>query len=205
MWNQTVKLYYSPGACALTIHVLLNDMAVPYDLVRVDLKQHKTKDGQDYRRINPKGYVPLLALDSGEQISELPAIAQYLSESQHSYGLFPEKGLAKIRVVEWLAFIGSEVHKNFAPLFNSDSSTEAKHSAKQKLMQRFDYVNQDLAQKNYLTGDHISIADIYLFVVLRWTEKMQLDLSNFADLTALQQRVHQYPAVQQSLREEGLD
>ena len=205
-----MKLYYSPGACALTIHILLNDMAVPYELVRVDLKQHKTEDGQDYCRINPKGYVPLLGLDSGEHISELPAIAQYLAESQQSYNLFPEKGLAKIRVVEWLAFIGSEIHKNFAPLFNSDSSAEAKQAAKQKLMQRFDYVNQQLAQQdlvqdNFLTGDHISIADIYLFVVLRWTEKMQLDLSEFSDLKALQARVQQYPAVQKSLHEEGLD
>lgn len=200
-----MKLYYSPGACALTIHVLLNDIAVPYQLVRVDLKQHQTEDGQDYWRINPKGYVPLLALDSGEPISELPAIAQYLAESQQSYRLFPEKGLAKIRVVEWLAFIGSEIHKNFAPLFNADASAEAKKTAKKKLMQRFEYVNQQLAEQDYLTGEQISIADIYLFVLLRWTEKMHMDLSEFADLKALQENVRQYPAVQKSLLEEGLE
>lgn len=199
-----MKLYYSPGACPLTIHVLLNDMGINYELVRVDLKSHKTEDGRDYYEINPKGYVPTLELGSGERITELPAVAQYLSESQQNYHLFPEKGLSKIRVVEWLAFIGSEIHKSFAPLFNPASSEDAKQSAKEKVNNRFQYIDQVLEQQAYVAGDAISIADIYLFVILTWADNMKLDLSQFHNLQVHKQKVSNYPAVQKSLKEEGL-
>lgn len=199
-----MKLYYSPGACPLTIHVLLNDMGVKYELIRVDLKSHQTEDGRDYYKINPKGYVPTLELDSGERITELPAVAQYLSESQHNYHLFPEQGLAKIRVVEWLAFIGSEIHKSFAPLFNPASSDTARTAAKEKINNRFAYVDQVLAQQAYVTGDVITIADIYLFVILTWASNMKLDLSHFHNLQIYKQKVSDYPAVQKSMHEEGL-
>lgn len=199
-----MKLYYSPGACPLTIHVLLNDMGVDYELVRVDLKSHQTEDGRDYYTINPKGYVPTLELDSGERITELPAIAQYLSETLQNYHLFPQKGLPKIRVVEWLSFIGSEVHKNFAPLFNPASSDEAKKAAQDKINSRFAYINQVLEQQAYVTSDVITIADIYLFVILRWASSMKLDLSQFPNLQVYKQKVSDYPAVQQSLKEQDL-
>lgn len=199
-----MKLYYSPGACPLTIHVLLNDLGIDYQLVRVDLKSHKTEDGRDYYEINPKGYVPTLELESGERITELPAVAQYLSESQQNYHLFPQQGLPKIRVIEWLAFIGSEVHKSFAPLFNPASSEEAKKAAKDKINNRFGYIDQVLQQQAYVIGDVLSIADIYLFVILTWANNMKLDLSQFPNLQIHQQKVGEYPAVQKSLKEEGL-
>lgn len=199
-----MKLYYSPGACPLTIHVLLNDLGIDYQLVRVDLKSHKTEDGRDYYEINPKGYVPTLELESGERITELPAVAQYLSESQQNYHLFPQQGLPKIRVIEWLAFIGSEVHKSFAPLFNPASSEEAKKAAQDKINNRFGYIDQVLQQQAYVTGDILSIADIYLFVILTWANNMKLDLSQFPNLQIHQQKVGEYPAVQKSLKEEGL-
>lgn len=199
-----MKLYYSPGACPLTIHSLLNDIGAEYELVKVDLKTHKTEQGDDFYQINPKGYVPVLELSNGTRITELPAVALYLSETYSNYHLFPEQGLPKIRVVEWLAFIGSEIHKAFAPLFNPASAQEDKDAAIEKISKRYAYINDVLEQQAYITGDVISIADIYLFVTLTWASKNGIDLAQWPNLKALKDKVAAYPAVHKSLKQEGL-
>jgi glutathione S-transferase len=199
-----MKLYYATGSCALAVHILLNDIGKPFELEKVDLRTHQTASGKDFYQINPKGYVPVLELDNGEILTELPAIVQYITETTQSYDLFPEDGLAKTRVIEWLAFIGSEIHKHFTPLFNVSSPDSLKDTAREAITKRFHYISDVLEKSTYLTGGQLSIADIYLFVILGWTRSVNFDISAWKNLEALKLKVGNTPAVQQSLKEQGL-
>lgn len=196
-----MKLYYSPGACSLSPHIVLNELDLPYELERVDLKTHTTSDGTDYYLINPKGYVPALELD-GELLTEGPAIVQYLADKKPEAGLIPPAGtLERARVHEWLTYIGTEIHKRFGPLI-TNGSEDAQAQAREQLAGRFAYAAQKLANRDYLLGSHLTVADCYLFVVSTWAEKTGVPIGD--NLRAFIRRMSARPAVHRALQEEGL-
>lgn len=196
-----MKLYYSPGACSLSPHIVAAEAGIPLELVKVDLKTHKLDDGTDFYKINPKGYVPALKLDDGNMLTEGPAIVQYLGDLKPETGLIPAAGYGRYKVAEWLTFINGEIHKNFGPLFGN-ASDDVKADAKAKIVKRFDYVDAELAGKDFLTGDAFTVADAYLFVMTTWAHHMKIDLPE--NLRHFFQRVSKRPAVQTAMKEEGL-
>lgn len=199
-----MKLFYTPGACSLSPHIVLCELGLPHQLVKVDLATKKTEDGRDFAGINAKGYIPALQLDNGELLTEGPAIVQYLADLKPEAGLLPGSGLARARVQEWLTFIGTELHKSFSPLFNPGASADWKAAAQANLERRFAFADQALTGRDYLTGEAFSVADAYLFTVLNWTRFLQIDLAPWPALVAFHQRVLNRPAVQEALRTEGL-
>lgn len=200
-----MKLYYSPGSCSLAPHIILRETRVPFELVKVDIGAHKTQSGTDYYAINSKGYVPLLELDNGERLSEGPVIAQYLSEQAQRQDLIPAAGtMARYRVLEWQNYITSELHKAFAPLFDPASDANAKATVVELLRKKLAWVSEQLAGKQYLTGETFTAADAYLFVVASWARYVNMDLSDLGNLQAFLQRVAARPAVQEALKAEGL-
>ena len=200
-----LKLYYSPGACSLSPHIALREAGLTFDLEQVDLKAKKTKSGDDYLKINPKGYVPALKLDNGYLLSEGPAIVQYIADQRPKLNLAPENGSPeRYRLQEWLTFIGTEIHKTFSPLFNPATPEAYKTIAKEHLAKRFAYVDEQLKGQDYLTGPHFTVADAYLFTVTNWANFVQIDLSPYPNLKAYQARVAARPKVQEALKAEGL-
>jgi len=199
-----MKLFYTPGACSLSPHIVLCELGLPHALIKVDLATHKTEDGRDFADINPKGYVPALLLDDGQLLTEGPAIVQYLADQKPGLGLLPTATLARARVQEWLTFIGTELHKSFSPLFNPAAAAEWKAAAMANIERRFSYLDQQLTVNAYLTGEHFCVADAYLFTVVNWTRFLGIDLAPWPALAAFQQRVAARPAVQAALRAEGL-
>ena len=200
-----MKLYYSPGACSLSPHIVLHEAGIPFQAILASTKTHKLADGTDYYTINPNGYVPLLELDNGERLSEGPAIVQYIADQAPASGLAPAAGsMARYRLQEWLNFITSELHKSFSPLFNPAMPEEAKALYRTKLQDRFKYVDQQLEGKSYLMGDSFTVADAYLFTVAGWGKYVGVDTSGLARLSAYMGRVAARPAVQAALKAEGL-
>jgi glutathione S-transferase len=199
-----MKLYYSPGACSLSPHIVLHESGLAFQHVKADLKAHKLDDGTDYYGINPKGYVPLLELDDGTRLSEGPVIVQYIADQVPTKNLAPANGtLPRYRLQEWLNFITTELHKTFSVLFNPAYPEEAKAINTKKLGERFAYVNAQLEGKQYLMGEHFSVADAYLYVILRWARAKGVDTSTFGDLNAFFDRVDARPAVQEALKHEA--
>ena len=199
-----MKLYYAPGACSLSPHIVAEEAGIHLDLEKVDLKTHKTEGGEDFYAVNPKGYVPALKLDDGSILTEGPAIVQYLADQKPASHLAPESGtLPRYKLQEWLTFINSEIHKNFSPLFGA-ASEEVKADAKAKLAKRFDYVNKELAGKDYLIGTNFTVADAYLFVMLTWANHLKLDLTPYSNLHAFFARVFARPKVHAAMKAEGL-
>jgi glutathione S-transferase len=200
-----MKLYYSPGACSLSPHIVLREAGLAFDAVMAPTKTHKLPDGTDYYTINPLGYVPLLELDDGTRLREGPAIVQYIADQVPNKNLAPANGtLPRYRLQEWLTFIGTEIHKSFSPLFNPNMPEEGKKIYRERLANRFGFVNGELAGKDYLMGDHFTVADAYLYTVTRWAKPMALDLSAFPNLQGFLQRVAARPAVQEALQVEKL-
>ena len=197
-----MKLYYAPGACSLSPHIVAAEAGLALDLEKVDLRVHKTESGADFYAINPKGYVPALQLDDGEILTEGPAIVQYLADRNPGSGLIPAQGTARYRVLEWLAFINGEIHKSFAPLFGK-APEDQQAAAKAKIQKRFAYAATALGAKDYLTGPQFTVADAYLFVMLRWAQKM--DIAAPANLHHLFDRIKARPKVADVLKAEGLD
>jgi len=199
-----MKLYFSPGACSLSPHIVLREAGLDVTLEKVDLRSKKTASGADYLSINPKGYVP--ALDTGDGVlTEGPAIVQFVADKAPGKALAPAAGtMARYRMIEWLNFISTEVHKNYSPLFNPASSDDAKNNARDNLAKRYAYIEGMLAGRDYLLGDQYSVADAYLFVVTNWARPVKLDLSAYPNLQAFHARVGARPAVQEALRAEGL-
>ena len=199
-----MKLYYAPGACSLSPHIVAREAGVAIELVRVDNKAKKTETGADFWQVNPKGQVPVLALDDGSTLTEGPAIVQYIAEKAQSK-LMPAAGTPeRYRVLEWLNFVTSEIHKSFTPLFKPNTPDAYKPIAKENLAARFSYVDQQLAGKQYLLGDQFTVADAYLFTVLRWSSLQQIDLSRYPNIGAFMGRVAARPKVQEALQAEGL-
>lgn len=200
-----MKLYYSPGACSLSPHIVLHEAGIPFQAVMASTKTHKLADGTDYYTINAKGYVPLLELDSGDRLSEGPAIVQYIADQVPAKNLAPANGtLPRYKLQSWLTFIGTELHKNFGPLFNPATPQEMKDATKERLAGRFKWVDGELAGKQFLMGDTFSVADGYLFTVTNWTKPTGVDISGFANIQAFRERVGARPAVQAAMKAEGL-
>jgi glutathione S-transferase len=192
-----MKLFYSPGACSLSPHIVASEAGLELQLQKVDTKTHTLAGGGDFYAINPKGYVPLLQLDNGEYLTEGPAIVQYLADQKPSSKLAPANGtLERYRLQEMLGFINSEIHKSYGPLFNSKTLPEVRDEAIEKLKKRFG--------REYLIGDNFTAADAYLFVVTGWADHVKVDLSEFPNLMAFKKRVAARPAVQKAMKEEGL-
>jgi glutathione S-transferase len=200
-----MKLYYSPGACSLSPHIALYEAGLPFTAVLASTKTKKLQDGTDYTTINPKGYVPLLEFDDGERLSEGPAIVQWIADQVPAKKLAPPAGtMARYRLVEWLNFITSELHKSYSPLFNPAMPEEGKALYRARLLDRFKFVDQNLEGRDYLLGSDFTVADGYLYVVSRWAGAVKLDLSPFKHLAAYMARVAARPAVQQAIKAEGL-
>jgi glutathione S-transferase len=200
-----MKLYYTPGACSLSPHIVLREIGAKFDLVKVDLATRKTDGGADFLSINPRGYVPALQLDDGSVLVEGPAIVQYLADQAPSTKLAPPAGDRKrYELQSWLTFIGTEVHKQFSPLFNPASSDAQKAASVENLKRRFTYLSKELESRPYLLGDAYSVADAYLFVVLSWSAYVKLDLAPWPALGRYQQSIAGRPAVHAALKAEGL-
>jgi glutathione S-transferase len=200
-----MKLYYSPGACSLSPHIVARELGIPVELKKVNTKDKTVEGGGDYWQVNGRGYVPALELDNGQVLTEGPAIVQYLADQKPEAGLAPKNGsLERYRLQEWLNFLTSEVHKQFSPLFKPNTPDEYKKIAKENLATRFDWLDKQLAGKDYLTGKSFSVADAYLFVLLNWTKFQAIDLAKWPNLAAFQARVGARPKVQEALQAEGL-
>ena len=200
-----MKLYYSPGACSLSPHIVLHEAGLAFELVMAPTKTHKLQDGTDYYTINPLGYVPMLELDDGTRLREGPAIVQYVADQVPAKNLAPANGtLPRYRLQEWLTFIGTEIHKSFSPLFSPNMPEEGKQIYRDRLANRFQFVNGELEGKDYVMGDTFTVADAYLYTVTRWTKPMQIDISRYANLVAHNARVEARPAVQLALQHEKL-
>lgn len=200
-----MKLYYSPGACSLSPHIALEEAGLPYEAIAAPTKTKLLPDGSDYRKVNPLGYVPYLVLDDGTGLREGPAIVQYIADQAPASKLAPPNGtIARYQLQSWLNFIGTEVHKNFGPLFNPAFGDDVKAAFKAKLIERLTWVDGELAKSPYLMGQDFSVADGYLFVVTNWAKPMGIDLSGLQHLTAFRERVAARPAVQRAMKAEGL-
>lgn len=200
-----MKLYFSPGACSLSPHIVLREAGLPFDLERVSMSKKQTAGGADFGAINPKGYVPTLALDDGQVLTEGPAIVQYLADQKPESGLAPKNGtLERYRLQEWLSFIGTELHKQYSPLFNQRTPEETKATQREYLAKRLAVVAQRLEGKPFLMGEHFTVADAYLFSVLRWSKLVNLDLTPWPVLGQYLERVAARPSVQAAMTAEGL-
>jgi glutathione S-transferase len=200
-----MKLYYSPGACSLSPHIALLEAGLPYDLVKVDLRAKKLENGDDFLKVNPKGQVPALVTDDGELITEGPVIVQRIADKVAAKNLAPARDSAeRYKLLEWLTYINSELHKNIGPLFSPLLSDEAKGVFKDRAMSKFKYVDSQLAGRDYLMGKQFTVADGYLYVMLRWADGMKFDLSGLNNLLAYKDRVAARPKVQEALVKEGL-
>jgi glutathione S-transferase len=201
-----MKLYFSPGACSLSPHIVLREAGLGADLEQVDLKTKKTKSGADFNAINPKGQVPTLVLDNGQTLTEGPAIVQYLADQKPQSGLAPQNGtFERYRLQEWLNFITSEIHKPFGALFSSATPEDYKPIAKETLGARFAYVDRHLGNSGpFLMGARFTVADAYLFVMTKWAGFMKIDLAQWPRLQAYADQVAARPKVHETLKEEGL-
>ncbi len=198
-----MKLYFSPGACSLSPHIVLRELGLPFETVQVDLKTKRTSDGSDFWKINPKGYVPTLQLDDGSILTEGPAIVQYLADLKPASGLAPANGsFARYRLQEWLNFISTELHKQFSPLFNPATPEPVKQAQQERLAMRFGEIVAAMGSAPWLMGDAFTVADAYLYTVLTWAAYVGVDLAPFPALQAYMQRVEARPAVRATLAAE---
>ena len=200
-----MKLYYSPGACSLSPHIVLLEAGLPFEKIKADTKTKVLPDGSDFRAVNPLGYVPVLELDDGTRITEGPAIVQYIADKAPGKNLAPANGtLERTRLQTWLNFMTSELHKGFSPLFNPTMPDEAKKYFRERLGTRFAYLDKHLATNDYLMGKDFSVADAYAFVVSNWAGRVDVDLSSHGNVLAWRKRVGARPAVQEAMKAEGL-
>jgi len=199
-----MKLYYAPGACSLAPHIALNEAQIPHEAVRVDLREHKLADRTDYYTINPKGYVPLLELDDGQRLTEVAVILQHIADRKPGT-LAPAFGsLERYRLMEWLNFIATEIHKGWSPLWKPTTPDAYKEILVANVAGRLDYIEPILAKQPYLTGDAFTIADAYLFTIVNWHPFLKTDISKWPALVAFQKRVAARPKVHETLKAEHL-
>lgn len=200
-----MKLYYSPGACSLSPHIVMREAGIPVELVKVDLQAKKTEQGVDFRTINSKGYVPTLELPDGQRLTEGSAIVQYLADQAPTRGLAPANGtVERVRLQEWLNFISTELHKQFTPMFDPACEDSLKARQTARLGTRLDWISKQLGNRDYLMGSHFTVADAYLYTVLSWSRHVGIDLAKWPTLSAYSDRVAQRPHVREALRTEGL-
>ncbi len=200
-----MKLFYSPGACSLSPHIVAREAGIDVELEKVDTKTHTFNGGSDYFKVNPKGYVPALEIKAGDILTEGPAIVQYLGDQKPQSGVVPAAGSAqRYRLQEMLGYINSEIHKSYSPLFNKATPEETANERREYLKKRYAYLEGVLATKQYLVDNKFTAADAYLYTVTRWAPFVKVDLAGFPNLKEFQARVEARPAVQQALKEEGL-
>jgi glutathione S-transferase len=200
-----MKLYYSPDACSLAPHIVAREAGLPLDLVKVDLRAHKTETGEDYFTINPRGYVPALEID-GELHTEVAALVQYLADQAPHANLLPPAGSKeRFKVQQWLAFVASELHKTFSPwLFDPAAAESTKQATRSKLGVRFGELDTLLADRPYLTGDTFTVADAYAFTIVNWSNFLKIDIKPYPSLSAFMARVAARPKVREALEAERL-
>jgi len=200
-----MKLYYLPGACSLAANIALREASLKFDLVKVDRQTKRAADGLDFKEVNSKGYVPALTLDNGETLTENVAVLQYIADRNPAAKLAPPAGtMERYRLVEWLAFINSEIHKSFGPLFRKDAPDDTKNYARQNIATRAGWLNSNLGARSFLMGEQFTVADGYLFVVLGWGARAGIDLAQWPQLQGLVARVGARPNVIEALKSEGL-
>lgn len=200
-----MKLYYSPGACSLSPHIVLHETGLQHEAILASTKSHQLQDGTDYYSINPLGYVPFLVLDNGDTLHEGPAIVQYLADLAPEKNLAPANGtMARYHLQEWLNFIATELHKGFGPLFNPSTPEDYKPAVRARVLDRLKWVDGELANKEFLMGDQFTVADAYLFTVTGWAQFVGVDISALGNILAYRERVLARPAVQAAMKAEGL-
>ncbi|HYW92120.1 MAG TPA: glutathione transferase GstA [Gammaproteobacteria bacterium] len=200
-----MKLYYAPGACSLSPHIVLTEAGLDFDTEKVDLRSKQTETGRDFRSINPKGYVPALELDDGQILTEGPAIVQYIADRKPDSSLAPPWGsMERYRLQEWLNFVATEIHKTFGPMFAPSLTEERRREVTDRLETRFRYVEEYLADRDYLVGNSFTVADAYLFTMLSWAVDMQLEPAGWPALARYRNRIAERPAVNATLKDEGL-
>ncbi len=195
-----MKLYYAPGACSLSPHIVALELGLPVEAVKTDVRNKVLPNGESFLKVNPKGQVPTLQLDNGEILTEGVAIVQYLASLKPEKKMIPD-GFAKFHQLEWLNFISSEVHKGYSPLFR-ENTEEVKIAARSNLTMKFNYLETALTKNTFLMGDTFTCADAYLFTVLSWSGHVKLELPKF--IQEYLSRVSARPAVQAAMKAEGL-
>jgi glutathione S-transferase len=200
-----MKLYYLKGACSLASHIALYETGLKFEAAGIDRATKKTSDGEDFNAVNSKSYAPALRLDDGEVLTENVAVLQYIADRKPESKLAPPAGtLERYRLVEWLAFISSEVHKSVSPLFNPAATDDTRNFAKTNLVRRLDWLDSQLGSRPFLMGADFTVADSYLFVVLNWFPRLNMDLAKWPTLQAFHQRVSARASVDKAMRAEGL-
>jgi len=200
-----MKLYFSPGACSLSPHIVLREAGLEFTPIKVNLKTHQIDGGGDFYAVNPRGYVPVLELDDGTRLTEGPAVVQYIADQAPASRLAPANGtIERYQLQEWLNFITAEVHKQYSPLFDPSTSDEVKIKQREKIAKRYDWVEQQIGKQDYLTGSTFTVADAYLFTVTNWAKSTGIDLARWPALQSFQKRVAARPHVQEALKAEGL-
>jgi glutathione S-transferase len=200
-----MKLYYSPGACSLASHIALYETGLPFEVDQIIKTTKMTIGGENFMQVNPKGYVPAIKLNDGSVLTEGVAILQYIADQKPDSGLAPKCGsIERYRLQEWLTFTSSEIHKSFSPLFNKDAPEDTKNIARNNLNRRLPHLEAHLANLPYLMGDHFTIADAYMFVVVGWSKHVGFDLGPFSKIREYLARIATRPAVQAALKAEGL-
>ncbi len=200
-----MKLYYTRGACSQAPHIILHEAGLPHDSVKVDLRAKKLDDGSNYLKINPKGAVPALELDDGQVLTENAVILQYIAEKAGAFELLPQPGnLERYRVLEWLNFIATEVHKGFGPLFHPAAGEDTKQLARDTIARKLDFVERQIGDGPYLMGEQFTLPDAYLFVMLGWTGSQGIDLNRWPKLAAFREGMSKRESVREVLEFEGL-
>ncbi len=200
-----MKLYYSPGACSLAVNIALHETGIPFELERVDNKAKVTKSGENFWDVNPKGVVPVLKVANGEILTEVTTLLQHVADQKPEAGLMPRAGsMDHYRVLEWLSFIATELHKQFTPLFKDGTPGEYRLIAKENVLNAFKLIDVHLADKQWLAGGNYSVADIYLFTVSNWARFQDIDITQWPNIEDLRKRVRARPKVQEAMKAEGL-
>ena len=200
-----MKLYYSPGACSLASHIALHESGLPFEIDKLNVPTKTTASGEDFMRINPKGYVPTIQLDDGNVLTEGAVILQYIADQNPASGLAPKQGsMERYRLQEWLNYIAAEIHKSYSPLFNKTASEDIKTNARNMLNKRLPLVEMRLAEQPYLMGASFTVADAYLFVVLSWSAMVGFDLSTYPKIKDYLANIATRPAVLAAMKAEGL-
>ena len=200
-----MKLFYKPGACSLSPHIVLRESGLKFDIENVDTKAGKTASGADFRALNPKGYVPTLQMDDGQILTEGAVIVQYLADKKGDGQLAPRPGTPeRYRLQEWLTYIATEIHKSFGLLWNKSVGETAHAVVREGLEKKFDFLARNLEGKQFLFGDRFTVADAYLFTVLNWTNYLKIDLSRWSPLKSYLERIGSRPAVREAMRAEGI-
>ena len=201
-----MKLYYSPGACSLAAHIILNEVNVDFDIERVDLKTHKTEKGADYYEINPKGYVPALEINPGLILTENVALLPFLAQQDPKQDLIPPSGLGRAKVLEWLGYLNSELHDAYAVFFAGPLDADGKEKAYAEIDRLLTYIDQAIASSDheYLVDDNFGPADAYLFVITNWSNYIEHDLTPYSHVVEIRNKVAARQSVQIAMRDEGL-